>query len=38
MRTIKFRGQKPSDGAWVYGSLVYSGQLHPPKGGCLSKG
>lgn len=24
MRTIKFRGQDISDGAWVYGSLVYS--------------
>lgn len=26
MRTIKFRGQKPSDGAWVYGSLVCSNE------------
>ena len=27
MRTIKFRGQKPSDGGWVYGSLVYEGDI-----------
>ena len=27
MRTIKFRGQKPSNGAWVYGSLVYSNEI-----------
>ena len=29
MRTIKFRGQKPSNGAWVYGSLVYSDEIRP---------
>lgn len=27
MRTIKFRGQKPSNGVWVYGSLVYSDEI-----------
>ena len=27
MRTIKFRGQKPSNGAWVYGCLVYSNEI-----------
>ena len=27
MRTIKFRGQKPSNGVWVYGSLVYSNEM-----------
>lgn len=27
MRTIKFKGQKPSNGAWVYGSLVYSNEI-----------
>lgn len=27
MRTIKFRGQKPSNGVWVYGSLVYSNEI-----------
>ena len=27
MRTIKFKGQKPSTGAWVYGCLVYSNEI-----------
>ena len=27
MRTIKFKGQKPSNGAWVYGCLVYSNKI-----------
>ena len=27
MRTIKFKGKKPSNGAWVYGSLVYSNEI-----------
>ena len=27
MRTIRFRGQKPSNGVWVYGSLVYSNEI-----------
>lgn len=27
MRTIKFKGQKPSNGVWVYGSLVYSNEI-----------
>ena len=27
MRTIKFKGQKPSNGAWVYGCLVYSNEF-----------
>lgn len=27
MRTIKFRGQKPSNGVWVYGSLVYLNEI-----------
>ena len=27
MRTIKFKGQKPSNGAWVYGCLVYSNEI-----------
>ena len=27
MRTIRFRGQKPSNGVWVYGSLVYSNEM-----------
>ena len=26
MRTIKFRGQKKTNGEWVYGSLVYSNE------------
>ena len=27
MRTIKFKGQKPSNGAWFYGCLVYSNEI-----------
>ena len=27
MRTIKFKGQKPSNGAWVCGCLVYSNEI-----------
>jgi uncharacterized phage protein (TIGR01671 family) len=27
MRTIKFRGQKQTNGVWVYGSLVYSNEI-----------
>ena len=27
MRTIKFRGQKKTNGEWVYGSLVYSNEI-----------
>ena len=27
MRTIKFKGQKPSNGVWAYGSLVYSNEI-----------
>lgn len=27
MRTIKFRGQKKTNGVWVYGSLVYSNEI-----------
>ena len=27
MRTIKFKGQKQSNGAWVYGCLVYSNEI-----------
>ena len=27
MRTIKFKGQKPYNGAWVYGCLVYSNEI-----------
>ena len=27
MRTIKFKGQKPSNSAWVYGCLVYSNEI-----------
>lgn len=27
MRTIKFRGQKPTNGVWIYGSLVYSNEI-----------
>lgn len=27
MRTIKFRGKKPTNDVWVYGSLVYSNNL-----------
>ena len=27
MRTIKFRGQKLTNGVWVYGSLVYSNEI-----------
>ena len=27
MRTIKFKGQNPSNGAWVYGCLVYSNEI-----------
>ena len=27
MRTVKFRGKKPSNGVWVYGSLVYSNEI-----------
>ena len=27
MRTIKFKAQKPSNGVWVYGSLVYSNEI-----------
>ena len=29
MRVIKFRGQKISNGDWVYGSLVYSKDIDP---------
>lgn len=29
MRIIKFRGQKLSNGDWVYGSLVYSKDIEP---------
>ena len=29
MRTIKFRGQKLSNGDWIYGSLVYSKVIEP---------
>ena len=29
MRVIKFRGQKLSNGEWVYGSLVYSNDIDP---------
>ena len=29
MRVIKFRGQKLSNGEWVYGSLVYSKDIEP---------
>ena len=27
MRTIKFKGQKTTNGVWVYGSLVYSNEI-----------
>lgn len=27
MRTIKFKGQKPSKGVWVYGCLVYTNEI-----------
>ena len=27
MRTIKFRGKKPTKGVWVYGRLVYSNEI-----------
>ena len=29
MRIIKFRGKKPSNGEWVYGSLVCSKDIEP---------
>ena len=29
MRVIKFRGKKPSNGDWVYGSLVSSKDIEP---------